>query len=319
MPWLPSTYPTNRVHSEGGGDNLDYYIIKVLLGAIIRCRHVWIPMRRSSSFRWQGLRLRPSDPPPSQRHAASGFNPPIASVHELCSGTSGFSTFLETCKIVPSEWAKASWTPSACFGLNLRVTLLVPFVRCWRLTANSSPSNVRLNPDDPNLRSLGEFCAESVTPVSWGWNFACAFDACSKKSSSDDAEQLCMVILFASARSITTHNCAMTSLASLLELWGSFLLSCCGSLWIADVVLKFLPCSHLNKKCHPHLRSSGWWRLCVIPRFRKKWTEASIRVPKMFKSHAWPTIMIKQLKCYAYSIFRVCLLQKDPWVKKNIK
>jgi hypothetical protein len=32
---------------------------------------------------------------------------------------------------------------------------------------NSSASKARFNPDKPNLQSFGEFCVESVTPVSW--------------------------------------------------------------------------------------------------------------------------------------------------------
>jgi hypothetical protein len=48
-------------------------------------------------------------------------------------------------------------------GVAIGTLYLVP-----KAHPNSSTSNAMFNPDELNLRSLGQFHAESVTPVSWG-------------------------------------------------------------------------------------------------------------------------------------------------------
>jgi hypothetical protein len=50
-----------------------------------------------------------------------------------------------------------------------------------------------------------------------------------------------VLIPFAGARNITTHNCAATLLTGLLWMCGSCPLNWCGPYWIADVLLKFFP------------------------------------------------------------------------------
>jgi hypothetical protein len=125
---------------------------------------------------------------------------------------------------------------------NSQGSLRVSLVWRQRLAPNSSFSKVRFNPDEPNLRSFGQPCAKSVTLVSWSWSFAC---------------------ITPSARSVTTHNWAATSLAGLLVLRGGCSLRLHDPLWIADVVLKFLPCGRRYKKRHSRLRPSEWQRLCL--------------------------------------------------------
>jgi hypothetical protein len=81
---------------------------------------------------------------------------------------------------------------------------LVWMLLSWRrrLTPNSSPSNMRFNPDELNLWSSGETCAKNITPTSWGSSFTYAMVSVAKRSLSDSDGQLCMVIPLANARSI---------------------------------------------------------------------------------------------------------------------
>jgi hypothetical protein len=192
-------------------------------------------------------------------NVASGFWPSVVTAQELC-----FTRRLEPSpsylchpcslqkhKSIPSAWAEASWTSSECFGPNSWGSLSVPFTRQRRLAPNSSPSKVRFNPDEPNLLSLSEFSAESITPTSWGWNSTCDVVFVTKKPSGDAIMQLCVVIPLAGGRSIITHNRAATSLAGLLELWGSCHLCSCGYLWIANVILNFFAMWTSNRKVSP--------------------------------------------------------------------
>jgi hypothetical protein len=52
--------------------------------------------------------------------------------------------------------------------------------------------------------------------ASWGGNFICVVVFVAKKPLSIFMVQWCVVIPFAGTRNITTHNCAVTSLAGLL-------------------------------------------------------------------------------------------------------
>jgi hypothetical protein len=136
-----ATYPANRVHSKGvhsQGDNLDYYIIKLLFGALMRCCHVWVSAQQPSTGHrcWtSGSRPPVTLPVPGLRLPTSGYRWP--SPEDL------------QCLVLPTK----TWR--LFLSGERRPKLARARYGCPSLVAKGSPpsshSKVRFNPDNPIL------------------------------------------------------------------------------------------------------------------------------------------------------------------------
>jgi hypothetical protein len=65
---------------------------------------------------------------------------------------------------------------------------------------------------------------------------------------------------------------------------------------------------------------SGWLgRRCLSPQLQKKWTKASVRVPRMFNSHVRPTVMVKQLNVTITVLLEYISFKMTPGSKNDYK
>jgi hypothetical protein len=143
-----------------------------------------------------------------------------------------------------------------------------------RLAPNSSPSKVRFNSDEPNLRSFDEFILKaSPPPPRVGVETSPGFLLVAAKNFQTISSYSCVWWYYCSHRSITIHNYNVVVCKNSLRVFRFLHLCRCSPLSITDVVLIYVLLERLQS---PSVLTSCVIVKSVTPTFDVRWPKLCI-------------------------------------------